>query len=234
MDNSNDSVMTIKRLKNRKGLSLMELIVVTVVIAVTACMAFPVYKIFQQRSKEKRLKKVLTDVRAAISGSKSHNSTNDFQEGFRTVARVKGMELIASQARYLAWDKPDENKCVKAFIAKIGQGYGYPNSPEDIWSADPQAGIGLIEFDSFVSPYNMGTIRLERRFFRSKPIHPFHDWYPSVDFEYVPVIDNTGNPPGTTYTVEGWNANSTNLFGVKDIVTRRCGLALDGSDTDAW
>ena len=235
---SDDRVMSFSRRRNRKGLSLMELIVVTVVIALTACMAFPVYKIFQQRSKEKRLKKILTDVRAAISGTKSHNSTNDFQEGFRTVSRVRGMELIASESLHNSWSKPAEQNCINAFIAKIGLGYGYPNAPEDIWNGNPQAIVGDIAYDGDLgsATFSMGTISLERRFYRSKPIHPFHDWYQTADFEYVPVVDTTGNPAGTSYTIDGWNApgNSGHLRGVKDIVSRGVGIALDGSNTDEW
>ena len=53
---SNDNITTQIMLK-KKGLSLVELIVVTVVIAIAATLAFPTYTIFQQRSKEKMLKK---------------------------------------------------------------------------------------------------------------------------------------------------------------------------------
>ncbi len=239
---SNDKVMASKGLKSRKGLSLVELIVVTVVIALTACMAFPVYKIFQQRSKEKRLKKILTDVRAAISGTKSHNSTNDFQEGFRTVVRVKGMEEIKG----LGLPEEMTQNMISAFIALIGNGKGYPATPADIWSQNPKAAFNEptdeIAFVSegaparYVMGYYTGFIELGRPFYRSKPIHPFHDWYQTADFGYVPRIDKTGNQPGTSYTFDGWNApeNSGLLFGVKDIVSKGAGLALDGSNTDDW
>ena len=223
----------------------MELIVVTVVIALTACMAFPVYKIFQQRSKEKRLKKILTDVRAAISGTKSHNSTNDFQEGFRTVARVKGMEEIKN----LGLNATYTQLLINTFVANIGkEGNGYPASPEDIWSQNPKAVVNEIVFTDDegnlqryimgIADYgrSVGELYLGRRFYRSKPIHPFHDWYQTADFGYVPVVDRTGNPPGTSYTFDGWNApeNSGLLIGVKDIVSKGAGLALDGSKTNEW
>ncbi len=240
MVKSNDKVMSFSRRRNRKGLSLMELIVVTVVIALTACMAFPVYKIFQQRSKEKRLKKILTDVRAAISGTKSHNSSNDFQEGFRTVARVKGMEEIKG----LGLSEEITQNMISAFIALIGNGKGYPATPADIWSQNPKAAFNEptdeIVFVNGGAPerYVMGNytgfIELGRPFYRSKPIHPFHDWYETSDFQYVPVVDKTGNNPGTSYSVQGWEANKDYLVGVKDIVSKGAGLALDGSDTDEW
>ncbi|MBQ2594960.1 MAG: hypothetical protein II567_16965, partial [Candidatus Riflebacteria bacterium] len=68
----------------------------------------------------------------------------------------------------------------------------------------------------------------------SGPVHPFHDWYPTVEFQYVPVIDRTGNPLGTSYRYNEWIANEGDLVGVKDIVSRGVGLALDGSNTDDW
>lgn len=214
----------------------MELIVVTVVIALTACMAFPVYKIFQQRSKEKRLKKILTDVRAAISGTKSHNSSNDFQEGFRTVARVKGMEIIASNTGSLGDTVKQSN--INAFVAKIGQGYGYPKTPEDIWSPNPVATIDGFQYETPSGPMPLGAIPLERPFYRSKPIHPFHDWYQAADFRYLPVtVDGLPNNGEVKLTVEEWKdqvARGVILLGVKDIVSTGAGLALDGSKTDDW
>lgn len=247
---SNDNITTQIMLK-KKGLSLVELIVVTVVIAIAATLAFPTYTIFQQRSKEKRLKKILTDVRAAINGTKSHNSTNSFEEGFRTVARVKGMEKIEARANINGWNSPltlpdnakeVKQKCISAFIAKFSEGYGYPKSPDDIWSPTPVAMFpaNLIGFcpgtgdDALYNEIAIGDIPLERRFYRAPPVHPFQDWYPSVDFKFVPVLDNTGNASGTAYSREGWEANKDYLVGVKDIVSRGAGLALDGSNTDDW
>ena len=215
-------------------------------------MAFPTYTIFQQRSKEQRLKKILTDVRTAINGSKSHNSTNSFEEGFRTVARLKGMKKIEEYAGVQGWYSPTSpngsillQNCVGVFVSKFSEGYGYPKSPDDIWSPNPKA-----IFPSPLTGFNPDDpseelildeteISLERPFYRncsntSGPVHPFHDWYPSADFEYVPVKDDTGNATGTTYTYAGWKANEANLRGVKDIVSRGVGIALDGSNTNDW
>lgn len=237
----------------KKGLSLVELIVVTFVIAIIATLAFPTYTIFQQRSKEKRLKKILTDVRAAINGTKSHNSTNTFEEGFRTIARVKGLERIEQVANTNGWNSPPENlpekardvkqKCINAFIAKFGEGYGYPESPNDIWSPTPVVMFPaqLSGFcpdtgdDAVFNVLILGDIPLERRFYRSQPVHPFHDWYPSANFAFVPVVDTNGIG-SRTYTLEEWYNPTYNpgLKGVKDIVSRGAGLALDGSNTDDW
>lgn len=226
----------------KKGLSLVELIVVTVVIAIAATLAFPTYTIFQQRSKEKRLKKILTDVRAAINGTKSHNSTNTFEEGFRTVARVKGMERIEYIAALRGWDtiSPQiKQNCINAFINEIGKGKGYPQNPYDIWSPTPHAEFptSLVGFnpDNPLEEFPLGDLPLERRFYRSQPVHPFHDWYPSADFAFVPVVD-TNDLGSRTYTLEEWFNPTYNpgLKGVKDIVSRGAGLALDGSNTDDW
>ncbi|HQB84597.1 MAG TPA: prepilin-type N-terminal cleavage/methylation domain-containing protein, partial [Candidatus Rifleibacterium sp.] len=66
------------------GVTLIEILIVTVIIALMAALAFPVYKIVQQREKERRLKKILNDVRAAISGGKSQLANTWLSEGFRT------------------------------------------------------------------------------------------------------------------------------------------------------
>ena len=242
---SNDKVTTLGLLK-KKGLSLVELIVVTVVIAIAATLAFPTYTIFQQRSKEQRLKKILTDVRTAINGSKSNNSTNSFEEGFRTVARVRGLANIEEYAGVHGWDSlPNgsiiRENCVGIFISMFSKGYGYPKSPDDIWSPTPKA-----DFPNAISNFNPDDpsevlvldetdFNLGRPFYRSKPVHPFHDWYPTADFKYVPATDTNPLPLGE-YTYEQWYSSEYNpgLRGVKDIVSRGVGMALDGSNTDDW
>ena len=241
---SNDKSITFTLLNKRKALSLVELVIITFILAIIATIAFPTYKIFQQRSKEKRLKKILTDVRAAINGSKSHNSSNYFEEGFRTVARMKGIDRILLKANLSAWSEQKKQQCISAFLAQIGEGYCYPASPKDIWSPNPYATFPdkLTGFDpenplEEFSFTELGDVPLERPFYRnsaSGPVHPFHDWYPSVEFQYVPVVDNTGNASGTTYTYNGWETNKADLKGVRDIVSRGAGLALDGSNTDDW
>ena len=55
---SNDKSIDLALLNRKKALSLVELVIVTFIIAISATVAFPTYKIFQQRSKEKRLKKI--------------------------------------------------------------------------------------------------------------------------------------------------------------------------------
>ena len=243
---SNDKKITAFYLHNKKkALSLVELVVITFIIAVIATMAFPTYKIFQQRSKEKRLKKILTDVRAAINGTKSHNSTNYFEEGFRTVARVEGMKIIEKVASDTHWDSNTKQKCINLFIAKIGEGHGYPKSPKDIWSNNPSA-----EFSVVLTGFNdsnpseslpITSIPLNRPFYRncdvsSGPVHPFHDWYPEVEFQYVPATDTHLVITQDSYTYNEWYfaTNTPYLKGVKDIVSRGAGLALDGSNIDDW
>ena len=237
-----------KNRMNRKGMSLVELIVVTVIIAAAASMAFPVYKIIQQRSKERRLKKVLTDLRAAISGAKSHQSTNDFREGFRTMARVKGMEEISNDATLSEGEK---QRKINAFVSRLAQGDGYPTTPSDIWGATPTAFIGELEWldDLGVTRTEKlgsgtGRIPLDMRFYRGEPIHPFKDWYFEADFKYVPVNGPRleRNMPGYKSLTKGeweryvitFTAENDNLGGVKDVITASAGMALDGSNTNDW
>ena len=170
---SNDkNVTTFALLNNKRALSLVELVVITFIIAVIATMAFPTYKIFQQRSKEKRLKKMLTDIRAAINGSKSHNSTAYFEEGFRTVARLKGLQRIEETANgSISW--PTEfipvikQNCISSFSVLFSEGYGYPTGPNDIWSQNPTAVFPdkISGFYPDISPFDevtLGNIPLER------------------------------------------------------------------------
>ena len=244
---SNDkNVMTFALLNNKRALSLVELVVITFVIAIIATMAFPTYKIFQQRSKEKRLKKILTEIRAAINGSKSHNSTNDFEEGFRTVARLKGMDKINASAEMWTSDPAIKQNCISSFSVLFSEGYGYPAGPKDIWSQNPTAAFPA-EISGFypdISPFDkveLGNIPLERPFYRnydvsSGPVHPFHDWYPTVEFRYVPATDTHPVITQDSYTYNEWYyaTNTPYLKGVKDVVSRGVGIALDGSNTDEW
>lgn len=246
---SNDkNVTTFALLNNKRALSLVELVVITFVIAIIATMAFPTYKIFQQRSKEKRLKKILTEIRAAINGSKSHNSTNEFEEGFRTVVRVKGIEIIASCTQA---DPIQRQNFISLFVKKLSEGYGYPASPKEIWSNNPATDFSEIDLSYTdasgthaipVSEFGLGGImRLERPFFRnydvsSGPVHPFHDWYPTVEFRYVPATDTRGVVTQESYTFDEWYSDThrNHLKGVKDVISRGVGIALDGSNTDEW
>ena len=250
---SNDkNVTTFALLNNKKALSLVELVVITFIIAIIATLAFPTYKIFQQRSKEKRLKKILTEIRAALNGSKSHNSTNEFEEGFRTIARLKAMDKINAAAESWTSDPAIKQNCISSFSALFAEGYGYPTGPNDIWSSNPTAVFPakLSGFYPTISPFDevvLGNIPLERPFYRncnrsleegiaSGPVHPFHDWYPTVEFRYVPAFDNNGASKLPDYSYEQWYSDDyyPRLRGVKDVVSRGVGLALDGSNTDEW
>ena len=255
---SNDkNVTTFALLNNKRALSLVELVVITFVIAIIATMAFPTYKIFQQRSKEKRLKKILTEIRAAINGSKSHNSTNEFEEGFRTVARLKGLQRIEDTASGsvswpLAFVPAIKQNCISSFNALFSEGYGYPAGPNDIWSQNPTAVFPekLSGFYPDISPFDeviLGNIPLERPFYRncnrsseegiaSGPVHPFHDWYQTAEFRYVPATDTNELNKLPDYSYDQWYSNDyyPGLRGVKDVVSRGVGLALDGSNTDEW
>ena len=234
MSKSNNNEISIIKL-NKKGLSLMELIVISVVIAITACMAFPSYKIIQQRSKEERLKKILTDVRAAINGTKSHRSTQDFEEGFRTVTRVKGMEMIMNPkpddpnyALFSGCSSDEKQRLINAFVAELVKGYGYPTNPEQIWSKSPTATITISL--GVTHPDIQMVIPLGRRFYRKKPVHPFHDWFSTADFCFV----NASGTVCCSYTEWMDKSRDRDYHGVKDIVSRGAGLALDGSNTDDW
>ncbi|OGK08443.1 MAG: hypothetical protein A2W80_14785 [Candidatus Riflebacteria bacterium GWC2_50_8] len=180
--------------QKRSGVTLVEILIVTVVIALMAAVSFPVYKIIQQREKEKRLRKILNDVRSAIAGSKSLLSDADFSEGYRTFVRKYGLSLIPNNKRAY-------------FLQRIAQdGYGFPGTIASL--SNPP-----FEFDVPVSDVagDVVTIKVDRKFIRNIPPHPFTGWNPAATW---------------TYEIQG--------VGIKNIRSKGAGLALNGRKTDDW
>jgi len=223
------------RLRPDAGVTLIEILIVTVIIALMAALAFPVYKIVQQREKERRLKKILNDVRAAISGGKSQLSTVSFSEGMRTVVRVQGIEKIKS-AHNLG--HPVEGAIASAAISSftlqlVQKGLGYPPSPFHLTygqSYDLEIATGPTSHPS--SDPGSVTVKISRRFLRSLPPHPFQGWYPNATWTFRPAYSNPVNKtPVSSYT---WNNDGVTRYGVMDIYSSGAGMALDGSNTDEW
>jgi prepilin-type N-terminal cleavage/methylation domain-containing protein len=118
----------------QSGVTLIEILIVTVIIGLMAAISFPVFKIIQQREKERRLKKILYDVRSAISGSKSPQSITDFTEGYRTYIRVKGIAQIENAHPA---NETLRNQAISVFVKNLGeQGLGYPRTPARLTATD--------------------------------------------------------------------------------------------------
>ncbi len=237
------------RLRPDAGVTLIEILIVTVIIALMAALAFPVYKIVQQREKERRLKKILNDVRAAISGGKSQLSTVSFSEGMRTVVRVQGIEKIKS-AHNLS--HPVESAVASAAISSftlhmIEQGLGYPPTPFHMTYGQNYS-VEIATGPTSHPSSNAGSVvvNITRRFLRSLPPHPFQGWYPNATWTFKPayfnpsIAANAVPVSSATWGVQQKlyddtaGASGVNRYGVMDIYSSGAGIALDGSNTDEW
>ncbi len=216
--------------RQRSGVTLVEILIVTVVIALMAAVSFPVYKIIQQREKEKRLRKILASVRSAISGSKSPLSVREFVEGHRTYVIAYGNNLIDQIAGPPLGAPEIKEKILENFIKlTTNAGLGYPSTPQKLLAGnydlviDVPTGVGA-------QPIFTMTIPIDRRFVRHIPPHPFVGWVPNARFEFKAVVNTTAT---LTFPINSsdWGVNAS---GVVDIVSRGAGLALDGSRTDGW
>lgn len=236
----------LKKIVNRaplrkRGVTIIEVMVVTTVVALLAAVSFPVYKIIQQREKEKRLKDILLNVRAAISGSKTARSNKLFRQGYRNYVVTKGVYAIENTAA-------DPKTAISRFLASGTACDGkldslYPESPSALLRATTYSVRLATDTDADTNSGSRVTVTISRRFLRSIPPHPFVSWYPNAHWEFKPVVTNIatatkdstyasgpGDPWGNTdYSAGNWNAT-----GVVDIVSRGAGIALDGSNTDDW
>lgn len=216
------------RQTGKSGITLIEILIVTVIIALMAAISFPVFKIIQQREKERRMKKILYDVRSAISGSKSPQSSTDFTEGYRTYIRVKGIAQIEALSAVPA-------PIVATFVANLAvNGRGYPDNPSMLTASNFTVSIATSTTDPLNPNYAIDVVKInvDRRFLRNIPPHPFKNWFASARWEFKPAT-KTGAATTTTLPFDSphWGTNAT---GVVDIVSRDAGLALDGSKTDEW
>lgn len=214
-----------RKTQGKSGITLMEILIVTVIIGLMAAISFPVFKIVQQRDKERRLKKILYDVRAAISGSKSPQAVTEFTEGYRTYIRVKGIAAI--EDAYLP-DIENASPAISVFIKNLGsEGLGYPPSPRALISTGYTVRVATSTSD----PTNdYVDIHVDRRLLRSIPPHPFKSWFPNAEWRFIPATDTA--QAFASSTTDPWQLGT--YYGVADIVSRGAGIALDGSATDDW
>jgi prepilin-type N-terminal cleavage/methylation domain-containing protein len=196
----------------KSGVTLVEVLIVTAIIAMMAAISFPVYKIIQQREKEKLLKKYLLDMRSAINGYQGAGSRGQsvrikyFNEGYRGFIIERGINEI--------YDKNSgstRKQAVKTFLASgTSTGRFYP---KNIASLTPQAIDYTVTIATGTNAGEEVTITVDRPFLRHIPPHPFKDWYPGADWEFKALF-------GNDYII--------------DVYSRGAGSALDGSDTDDW
>jgi prepilin-type N-terminal cleavage/methylation domain-containing protein len=196
---------------NKAGVTLVEILIVSTIIAMMAAISFPVYKIIQQREKERRLKKILQSVRASICGFQGNSYAGKtrrikrFEEGYRSFILERGIAKI-EDANSGALDDPDT--AISNFLSNCRtNGYFYPETISNLTSS-------AIPFDVKVAtasppiadPGDYVTITVDR---------PFHDWYPKAHWEF-----------------KYWDAGSSKY--VMEISSKGAGTALNGSNTDDW
>lgn len=213
--------------RQRSGVTLVEILIVTVVITLMAAVSFPVYKIIQQREKEKRLRKILYSVRSAIAGSKSSLSMTEFYEGHRNYVMAYGMRKIEELRS--DGDLFDDVATISRNFTKIAA-FG-PSTPQNLLEANYTITVD-VETGDAVRPTFTINIPIDRRFLRQIPPHPFLGWVPNARFEFKPKVkDGTVSEDTLAFSDPRWGVNAS---GVADIVSRGAGLALNGSQTDGW
>ncbi len=219
-----------KRPACKSGVTLIEIMVVTVVIGLMAAISFPVFKIIQQREKERRLKDILLSVRAAIGGSKSFQSNKVFTQGCRNYFVTQGISKIKN-AHTAPADQPLIKPSIQHFLkSSAAGGELYPLSPSHIIRATPYTvRVATDTTTGFVD------ITIQRRFLRTIPPHPFKGWYPNAHWEFKPALNTApGGPYYASSTTDPWNSTPQLATGVTNIVSRGAGVAIDGSNTDDW
>lgn len=212
---------------SRRGVTMVEILIVSVIIALLSAVSFPVYKIVQQRVKERRLKTILLNVRAAIAGSKSQKNSKIWKEGYRCYVYRRGSEEIWE----LHQDNLQQFHEAKQYFINDGtqNGMFYPLSPSHMIANQPYAiaiATGPVAGDQII-------LEVQQRFLRKVPPHPFKGWYPNARWEFKPVVNAAaGGPTYASGPADPWNVGLAT--GVVDIVSRGAGIALDGSKTDDW
>lgn len=196
------------------GVTLIEVLVVTTVIALMASLALPVSQILRQREKENRLREILSNVRSAIDTGHELPGYKNFVS--REIIRLEATS--ASESSALAWAS--------------SSGLLYPVSPSYLVGRIPQV---QISDSGLLTPPSTLTVPINRRFLRRVPPHPFADWFPAAHWEFKAVATDVAAGVGPWYsssTTDPWNTG--HATGVIDIRSVGAGIGLDGTLTDNW
>lgn len=196
-----------------RGVTIVEILIVSTIIAVMAALSFPVYKIIQQREKERKLKEFLDKFRTAIHGcqgnSNNHKRIKKFHEGYKNYILQRGIDQI----NVANPDVSTRENAEKTFINNaITKGLAYP---ETIWHLTHLRLPHTVVIATGPAPSDTVSIDVDHPFLRGIPPNPFKDWYPAATwtFTYYDTINSTG---------------------VLDIHSSGAGIALNGENTDDW
>ncbi|GAB4278926.1 MAG: hypothetical protein Kow0029_22470 [Candidatus Rifleibacteriota bacterium] len=219
---------------SNRGVTLVEILIVSAIIALMAATSFPVYKIIQQREKERRLKRILREVNSAIGGCKSQRSNKIFIEGYRNYIISKGQAEIEAKNPNPA----DYKKAMQNFIKDgTNRGLFYPltpshleYTPQDYVNAGTVISIATNTPPPALDPQNDYVhIEIKRRFLRKIPPHPFASWYPGAHWVFKPAV-----PAGAPAASDTAPWTPLTAVGVIQMKSKGAGYALDGSNTDDW
>lgn len=212
----------------RHGVTLVEIMVASTIVVLIAAVTFPVYQLIQQREKENRLRLVLDNVRGAIYGCPVALANRTFNQGYR----IHVINKLANEIN----NATDTESTREAALASgirylIEHGLDLPFSPASLTGRAP-VGVG---FDVATGTNGTATVTVDRVFLRNIPPHPFVGWYPNAHWEFVPAIQAGAlNSTYRTTATSSADWQSIPATGVKNIVSRGAGLAIDGSNTDEW
>lgn len=216
-------------MSGRRGVTLVEIMVASTIVVLIAAVTFPVYQIIQQREKENRLRQILDNVRGAIYGCPVAMANRTFNQGYR----VHVLNKLANEINTATDTQETRDAALASGISYlIDHGLDLPFSPASLTGRAP---VG-VTFDVATGTTGTATVTIGRVFIRNVPPHPFVGWYPNAHWEFVPAVCtdtlNTGNYKTQATDSAAWQAIPAT--GVKNIVSRGAGMAIDGTNTDDW
>lgn len=216
------------KMSGRRGVTLVEIMVASTIVVLIAAVTFPVYQIIQQREKENRLRQILDNVRGAIYGCPVAMANRTFNQGYR----VHVLNKLANAINNATDTQETRDTALASGISYlVDHGLDLPFSPASLTGRAP---IG-VTFDVATGTTGTATVAIDRVFIRNIPPHPFVGWYPNARWEFVPAVyAGSLNSSVLTAATDSATWESLQATGVKNIVSRGAGMAIDGTNTDDW
>jgi prepilin-type N-terminal cleavage/methylation domain-containing protein len=232
-----------KRLwKNRlQGVTLIEILVVSTILAILASISVPALQIIRQREKERRLLSILKHIKNVgigegvsntyseelTTGTKGHHGKSHHSTTYYYFGGIGFKNHIIRQIINTA--DPDDDWKNRALTEAENNHWWYPLNPGVL--VNPQ-GITLT-----IPAAPDLAITIDQRMIRMIPPHPFADWYPNAHWEFRAKDDGAGNAgPWLTADPANWAAvrGDGKPFGVWGFRSVGAGFSINGENTDNW
>jgi type II secretory pathway pseudopilin PulG len=217
------------------GVTLVEVMVVSTAFVILAAASLPVLQLVRQREKERRLKKILLEIKNTGIGigatsykiDKNKKEVDFASLGYKNfiIRRIILNSANPAQQKFALDNAKTTGKCFPLNPTKLENAQGDTINID----AEPPAG-------------NVMSIDITQRFIRNIASHPFHDWHPDAHWEFLPhsLYDAAGvsiSPIWLEKTDGLWagdwaDAKNNNAFGVTDVRSVGAGLAINGKNTD--